>query len=150
MLDIVDRWEERRSQPHRACLQEGCADPAASGHAYIHFDAPAVPKDGDGSRDVIGNVQAEGGIILCADRDDPQGGGCTGQAPGHGRNGAITAAYHEHTEPLGERTLDQSGQVAARFDQVGFRYQFPGLHLVDHIHDLYWSWPGSPCAGIED
>ena len=150
MLDIIGRREKGRNQPHRANFQERCADFAAGGHANVHFDAPARSQDGDGSRDIIRDVQAEGSVILRADGDDPQGGVCTGQGSGHGRNGAVTAAYHEHTDPLREGILDHPGQVAARFDQVGFRNELPGLHLMDHIHYLYGRWPGCPGTGVED
>ena len=109
-----------------------------------------VAQDGDGSRDIRRDAQAEGGVILRADGDDPQGGACTGQGSGHGRNGAVTAAYHEHADPLREGILDHPGQVAARFDQVGFRYELPGLHLMDHIHHLYRRCSGCPRTGIED
>ena len=109
-----------------------------------------VAQDSDGSRDVRRDAQAEGGVILRADGDDPQGGVCTGQASGHGRNGAVTAAYHKHADALCEGILDHPWQVAARFDQVGFWYELPFLHLMDHIHYLYGRCSGCACTGIED
>ena len=82
------------------------------------------------------DAQAEGCVILRADGDDPQGGACAGQGSGHGRNGAVTAAYHEHADPLREGILDHPWQVAARLDQKSFWNELPGLHLTDHIHQL--------------
>jgi hypothetical protein len=40
-------------------------------------------------------------------------------------------------ESLGKGILDYPGQIAARFDQVGFWYKLPGLHFMDHIHYIY-------------
>ena len=70
------------------------------GHANVHFDAAARAQDGDGGRDVRRDAQAEGRVVLRADGNDPQGGACTGQDPGHGRNGAVATADHEHPDPL--------------------------------------------------
>ena len=109
---------------------------SAGGHANVHFDPPSRAQDSDGSRDIRRDAQAEGSVILRADRDDPQGGACTRQDSGHGRNGAVPAANHEHADALRESILDHPRQVAARFDHEGFRHELPGLHLTDHIHEL--------------
>ena len=96
------------------------------------------------------DAQAEGHVVLRAGGDDPQGGACASQGSGHRKNRAIAAADHEHTNPLCEGVLDHHRQVAARFDQEGFGHELPGLHLVDHIHDLDRRSSGCPRAGIED
>ena len=96
------------------------------------------------------NAQAEGRVVLRADGDDPQGSACAGQRSGHGRNGAVAAADHEHADPLREGILDHLWQVAARFDQEGFRHELPGLHLADHIHQLRGRLAGCPRTGVED
>ena len=149
MLDIIGRREEGRNQPHRANFQEGSTYFAASSHADVHFDTPAGSQDAYCSRNIIGNTQAEGRVILRTDGDDPEGGTGARQGPGHGRNGTITAADHKHTDPLAEGIPDHTGQVTALFHQVGFRHQLAGLHFMDHIDQLHGPGPGSPCTGIE-
>ena len=100
--------------------------------------------------DVRRDAQAEGRVVLRADGNDPQGGACTGQDSGHGRNGAVATADHEHPDPLRQSIPDRSGQVAARFDQEGFRHELPSLHLVNDIQDPDGRSSGCACAGIED
>ena len=46
--------------------------------------------------------------------------------------------------------LDQSWQIAARFDKVSFRHKFPGLHFTDHIHELHRRLAGCPRTGVKD
>ena len=125
-----------RNQPHRANFQERGGIFTAGGYANVHFDAPACAQNRDGSRDIRRDTQAEGGVVLRADGDDPQGGTCAGQHSGNGRNGAVTAAYHEHANSVMKRILDCPCQIAARLYQVYLWRNLPGLHLVDHIHDF--------------
>src|SRR5450759_5523250 len=71
------------------------------------------------------------------------------QGSSHSRYGAVTTTYNEHPEPLFESVLHNPGKVAARFNQVGFWNQLPGLHLMDHIHNLYGQCPGGSGTGVE-
>src|SRR5450759_751463 len=150
VLDIVGRRKKGRNQAYRASFQERGVNIAAGGHANVQFDSPAVSQDGDGSRDLRRDAQAEGYVILRADGDNPQGGRYASQGSGHGRNGTVTAAYHEHMNSLREGIHDHLRQVTARLDQKSFWDELPDLHLTDHIHKLDSRLIGCPRTGIED